>query len=168
MPPARGPVERFGDVLAWLFFLGFAITVYEVLMRYVFRSPTTWVHETTTTLCALGFIFGGAYSMARNEHMRVTTAIERLSPRGRRAGEWLAIACGVIYLGVLFWGTWRQAIESVWRFEAGSWVPEPMPGPPGWPLPALVKASLAAGTLLFLLVLLAYAWHFGRSARRRD
>ena len=162
MQRARGVVERFGDQLAWVFFAGFAITVYEVAMRYLLRSPTTWVHESTTTLCALGFIFGGAYSMARDEHMRVSTLIERLGPPLRRGAEWLSIACGVIYLGGLFWGTWRQAVESVWRFEMQAWIPEPMPGPPGWPLPALVKAALAAGTLLFLLVLLKRAWRLAR------
>jgi hypothetical protein len=26
--------------------------------------PTTWAHETTTTLCAIGFALGGAYAFA--------------------------------------------------------------------------------------------------------
>jgi hypothetical protein len=37
-----------------------------------------------------------------------------------------------------------------------------MPGPPGWPLPALVKAALLLGTLLFLAALLRHALRLAR------
>lgn len=163
-PPSAAPPAIFdravlggGRLLAWLFFVAFAITVYEVLMRYLLRSPTSWVHETTTTLCAIGFAFGGAYAQLRGEHMRVTSLIDRLPAGGRTLAEWLSIACGFVYLAGLSWGTVQQAIESIWRFEGltgSDWAPEPMPGPPGWPLPAIVKTAVAGGALLFLLVLL--------------
>jgi TRAP-type C4-dicarboxylate transport system permease small subunit len=158
----RTGLERFGDALAWLFGVGLVITVYEVVMRYVFKSPTSWVHETTTTLCAMCFAIGGGHAMVRNEHMRVSTWVDRLSGTGRAACEWLSVACGAVYLGGLGWGTWRQARESVWRFDEGHWLPEPMPGPPGWPLPALVKAALLLGTLLFLAALLRHALRLAR------
>lgn len=165
--PERTLVERFGDSLAWLFTVAFVITVFEVVMRYVFRSPTTWVHETTTTLCAVCFAFGGAHAMVRNEHMRVSTWADRLPRAGRKACEWLSIACGLVYLSGLAWGTWRQAEESVLRFDGGAWLPEPMPGPPGWPLPALVKGVLLLGTVLFLAVVVHHAWRTASGARAR-
>src|SRR5690606_30169711 len=37
-------------VLAWAIFAAFAVTVFEVLSRYIFDSPTFWAHETTTFL----------------------------------------------------------------------------------------------------------------------
>ncbi len=157
-----------GETCAWLFALALGVTVFEVLMRYLFKSPTTWAHETTTALCAIAFIFGGAYSMAREEHMRVTSILERVSGRVRRSIEWLSIACGAIYLAALGWGAWLQARESLWRFEGTAWVPEPLPGPPGWPLPALVKGALLAGTLLFLAVLVAYAIRYARTGQAQN
>lgn len=171
-PQAAGALSRSvqagGRLLAWLFFVAFAITVYEVVMRYVLASPTSWVHETTTTLCAIAFAYGGAYAMVRDEHMRVSSLTDRL-PRGlRSASHWLGLVCGIVYLAGLGWGTLLQAHESVWRFEDAdgtTWAPEPMPGPPGWPLPALVKAALAAGTVLFLVVALAQAAQRLRAAR---
>ncbi len=149
--PSR--VERFGETIAWLFAVAFVITVYEVAMRYLFRAPTSWVHVTVTTLCAICFSFGGAYSMARDEHMRVSSLTERLPARAQAFAEVLGYLCGLIYLLGLAYGTVAQAYDSVWRFESARWIPEPMPGPPGWPMPAIVKAAVAAGTLLFLAVL---------------
>jgi TRAP-type C4-dicarboxylate transport system permease small subunit len=157
-PTVDGVIVRAGNWLAWLFFVGFVITVYEVFMRYVFKSPTAWVHELTTTLCAICFAYGGAYVMARDEHMRVSTLADRLPNWAQRAAQFLGIACGMVYLLGLGWGAWLQALDAVWRFEGSQWIPEPMPGPPGWPLPALIKAVVAAFTLLFLCVLLVVVW----------
>lgn len=154
---APGVIERFGNGVAWLFGVAFAITVYEVLMRYAFAAPTNWVHATSTALCAIAFASGGSYAMARGEHMRVTVLIDRASPRLRAAAEWLATACGVFYLGGLLWGVTREAEQALWRFERARWIPEATPGPPNWPLPALVKAALVLGTALFLIALLQQA-----------
>ena len=61
---ALTPVDRLrlwlGRTLAWVFLIAVALTAWEVLMRYVFKSPTIWVHDLVITLSALAFIFGGA------------------------------------------------------------------------------------------------------------
>jgi TRAP-type C4-dicarboxylate transport system permease small subunit len=156
----RTPVDRaaiaIGVAAAWLFVAAAAVTVYEVAMRYLLASPTTWAHEVTTTLCAVGFCLGGAYAMARREHIRISVLIDRLGPRGRRAADLLALAVGVVYLAGLGYAATLIAAESVWRFDSRGWSPEPTPGPPHLPLPAIVKTALAAGTVLFLLVVLAH------------
>ncbi len=162
---SNGLIERIGDWGAWMFFVAFAITVYEVMMRYAFGAPTNWVHATSTALCAVAFALGGSYAMVRGEHMRVTTLLDRASPRWRTGAEWLAIACGVFYLGGLLWGLWREAEQAVWRFEGALWIPEATPGPPNWPLPALVKAALVSGTALFLITVLQQAFSLVRTVR---
>jgi TRAP-type C4-dicarboxylate transport system permease small subunit len=143
-------IMALGRGAAWLFVVGAAITVYEVVMRYVFDAPTTWVHVTTTTLCAIGFAFGGAYAMVRNEHVRITSVLSRLPLRMRWASEILAATCGVFYLAGLAYALILQAVESTWHFEGTRWVPEPVPGPPHWPLPALTRVAMAIGAVLFL------------------
>jgi TRAP-type C4-dicarboxylate transport system permease small subunit len=143
-----------GRAAAWLFVLAAAITIYEVGSRYLFGAPTTWAHVTTTALCAVGFALGGAYAFARNEHIRITLLLDR-SPRPLRLPlEALALVLGAVYLAGLLHAAWAQAADAVWRFDATGWAPELTPGPPNWPLPALVRAGLAAGTLLFLLLVL--------------
>jgi len=160
-----GLIIALGRRAAWLFIVGAAITVYEVVMRYVLDAPTTWVHETTTTLCAIGFALGGAYVMVRDEHVRITSVLSRLPGRLRRASEILAAACGVFYLAGLAYALVLQAVEATWRFEGARWVPEAVPGPPHWPLPALTRVALAFGAALFLL---AVVRHLIKLVRARD
>ncbi len=160
---ARG-LATLGQWTAWLFVIAMVMSGYEVLMRYVFDRPTTWVHVTATTLCAIGFSLGGAYCMVRGEHIRITSVTQHFGLPLRRACELLGIACGLIYLGGLSYAAVLQAWEAVWRFEGPHWRPEPVPGPPHWPLPALMRVALAVGALLFLLALLR---HLVRVLRRQ-
>jgi TRAP-type C4-dicarboxylate transport system permease small subunit len=106
----------------------------------------------------IGFAVSGAYAMVRGEHMRVTVLIDRTPPTWQRAGQWLAVLCGLVYLLGLGWGLGREAMDAVWRFEAGSWMPELTPGPPNWPLPALAKLSMLMGAVLFLISVLLESW----------
>ncbi|MGG5820798.1 TRAP transporter small permease subunit [Falsiroseomonas sp. HW251] len=140
-----------GRVAAWVFVAAVAVTVYEVTARYLFGAPTNWAHETTTTLCAVGFALGGAYAFARNEHIRITALVDRLPPGPRRALELIGLLLGLVYLAGLGYAAWNQAVDSIWRFDATGWTPELTPGPPNWPLPAIVRGVLVAGTVLFLL-----------------
>lgn len=146
-----------GAAAAWLFVAAAAVTVYEVAMRYLLSAPTAWAHEVTTTLCAVGFCLGGAYAMARGEHIRITVLVDRARGRLRRGLDLLALAVGLFYLAGLGYAATLLAVESVWRFDLRGWAPEPTPGPPNLPLPAIVKTALAVGTALFLLVVLAHA-----------
>lgn len=145
---------RLGDVSAALIAVAAAISALEVAMRYLFNSPTSWVHVSSTTLCVVAFACAGAYAMVRGQHMRVTVFVDRASPRWQTACRWLGAACGAIYLAGLSWGLWREAVASIWRFDARGWIPEATPGPPHWPLPAIGKGLLLAGALLFLLAVI--------------
>lgn len=158
-PPTRMDrwAGRIGGALSWLFGLAVLISVYEVVMRYAFSAPSSWAHATTTTLCQIGFAFGGAWCMAKRSHIRISFVTDALNPRKRWWTELLAQTVGLFYLGGLLYAVGLDAKASLWKFDyAGAWAPELTPGPPNWPLPSIGKAALFLGTLLFLLVLLMH------------
>jgi C4-dicarboxylate transporter, DctQ subunit len=169
LPEPQDPVgrtlNRIGHACAWLFAVATVLTVFEVIARYVFGAPTTWTHELTTALCAISFALGGAYSMVRNEHIRISILADRVSPAVQTSLALLGLICGLIYLGALSYAAVLEAADALWRFEEGRWAPEPTPGPPNWPLPALVRSGLAVGALLFLVAVLR---QFLRTLRRLD
>ena len=140
------------------FAIAAVISVLEVALRYALGAPTSWVHVTSTALCVAAFAAGGAYAMARREHLRITVLFDRASPGWQRAGRWLALLCGAVYLAGLGWGLGLEAWQSVARFDSGGWTPELTPGPPNWPLPALAKSSLLLGAVLFGVAVLREAW----------
>jgi hypothetical protein len=59
-------ISRGGALAAWLVFLAMAISVFEVIMRYAFDSPTSWVHESVVFLVAVSFALGGPATLAAN------------------------------------------------------------------------------------------------------
>jgi C4-dicarboxylate transporter, DctQ subunit len=159
-------LQRLGDAAAMCFAAALVISTLEVLMRYAFNAPTSWVHVSSTALCVAAFAISGAYAMARGEHMRVTVLFDRASPAWQRAGRWLALLCGAVYLLGLSWGLGREAFDALWRFDSSGWTPELTPGPPNWPLPALAKTALLAGALLFALAVARDAWKLAHEAAR--
>lgn len=86
----------------------FLIVQYEVVLRFVFNSPTSWSHEVSTfAICWVGFLAAG-YVLRLGRHLEVDIVISRLSIRGRRvlgtitdaiAGAFCIYA---VYLGVNF------------------------------------------------------------------
>ena len=59
--------EWVGKASAWLFFgVGFCIT-YEVLMRYLFNSPTIWVDEVSSIIQVWATYAGLAYALKHKD-----------------------------------------------------------------------------------------------------
>lgn len=150
--------RRLGEALAWLFAVAMALIAYEVVRRYGFNKPTIWVHDLTIALCGICFVFGGAYALQRNEHIRITTIAERLSQPVRR---WLTFAhdvLSVMFLAALTYAAIRQAITSIGIMETSGHA---------WnvPIPVLLKSVLALGALLMTVQALRHAWDSLRGRR---
>jgi len=147
-------IARISNIVAWLVFIAMAISVFEVIMRYVFDSPTSWVHETTVMLIAVIFTLSGPVALARDKHIRVRLIYDWVSPRTRR---WLDVFNNAVVLlfGIGFsyaaWTMTSNAFQNPmgeWQLERSgtSWNP---------PFPALTKFFiLVAVTLMTVQALL--------------
>nr|MEC9419060.1 TRAP transporter small permease [Pseudomonadota bacterium] len=111
----RTGLDRFiagsAKLFAWAIFLAFAISVYEVIARYVFDSPTYWAHESTTFLIAAIFLIGGPVALARDKHIRVRMIYDSVSPRVRR---WLDIVNSLIAM-IFFAGLGYAGATMAWK-----------------------------------------------------
>jgi TRAP-type C4-dicarboxylate transport system permease small subunit len=123
---------------AWAIFLAFAITVIEVVARYVFNSPTFWAHESTTFLIAAIFLIGGPIALARDKHIRVRMFYDSVSPKRKRHLDILNSLIGLVFFAGLSVASWTMVSKS-WFNPSGelylegtgtSWNP---------PTPALLK-----------------------------
>lgn len=59
-----------GKVFAWSIFILTLAVSYEVFARYVLRAPTGWGFDLSYMLYGLLFMSAGAYTLARNGHVR--------------------------------------------------------------------------------------------------
>ncbi|MBU1168881.1 MAG: TRAP transporter small permease [Proteobacteria bacterium] len=76
--------SQVGGILASICLLGVtAIIVYEVIARYLFNAPTTWVGEMSIYLCmAIGFL-GLAFGLKSDSHFSISIVTNRLVPKKR-------------------------------------------------------------------------------------
>jgi TRAP-type C4-dicarboxylate transport system permease small subunit len=100
-------------VAALALFVLTLITSYEVLMRYVFNSPTTWVHQQGASLVVAIGMLGAAYTLLHERHVRADMVLLRL-PRRMRA--WLnlftyAVAL-VFFFALLTYYGWRMSLAA--------------------------------------------------------
>jgi len=59
-----------GKTYGWCIVILTFTTSYEVFSRYVFRAPTEWAFDASYMLYGTLFMMGGAYTLARNGHVR--------------------------------------------------------------------------------------------------
>ena len=136
-----------GNWLSWLFVATVLASVYEVIARYVFDSPTIWANELTIIMCSVAFAVGGAYVQQSDEHIRVDVLITALGGWPRRALDILGRTLGVIFLVGVIWGGYRDAWEAL---STGQTTHTAFDSP----MPAIVKPTVVAMAALMVLLLL--------------
>ncbi|WEJ34117.1 TRAP transporter small permease [Devosia sp. SD17-2] len=97
---------------AWAIFLAFAVSVIEVVARYVFGRPTFWAHETTTFLIAAIFLIGGPIALARDKHIRVRIFYDSVSPQKRRWFDIINSILALAFFGGLSYAAWIMSSKA--------------------------------------------------------
>ena len=73
-----------GKAFAWAIVMLTAIVCYDVFARYLFRAPTDWAFDASYILYGALFMMAGAYTLARNGHVRGTSCTASSRPGCRR------------------------------------------------------------------------------------
>ena len=134
-----------------------AVMFYEVVLRYFFNAPTTWVHEVSIFLTATAFIVGGSYTLQRRDHIRISLVFDSV-PAGTR--YWLSIINAIVtlyFLLALAYGATIQAEKSLRVMERTGTASD-------LPIPVTLKSLLALGVTLMVL---QAAVQLGRAIRNR-
>ncbi len=142
-----------GKRLSLVFALIVLVSFYEIVRRYVFGSPTLWVHETVTFAGATLFVLGGLYALATDRHVRIVLIYDAVSPAVQR---WLRVVhhlFGLAFCSMLLYASWFMARGAVWA-PWGGWRLETSGSAWNPPFPALLKViilvAMAVMTLQFL------------------
>lgn len=112
-----------GRAVSWLCLAMVILTGLIVALRYVFDQGWIWMQELVTWMHAAVFMLAAAYTLSRDEHVRVDIFYRRLSARGRAlvdtAGVVLLLlpTCGwILYTGLDYvaasWGMLESSRET--------------------------------------------------------
>jgi TRAP-type mannitol/chloroaromatic compound transport system permease small subunit len=149
-----GRIAAFGYV-AILF-----IQVMEVILRYVFNSPTIWAWDVNAQLFMGVSILGGGYVLLRDGHVRVDVLYGRVSKRKKAIFDLISYPLTILALALMTWQLGDMTLES-WKIKERSWT---LFSPPIYP----IKTIFFMGVFLLLLQAIAYAYRRFQSFRGQD
>ncbi len=104
----------FAKTFSWcILILTFGI-VYEVMVRYLLRNPTSWAFDLSYMMYGTLFMMAGAYALSRDAHVRGDIFYRLWKPRTQASVEFILYFLfffpGVI---ALVWAGWDYAAESM-------------------------------------------------------
>jgi TRAP-type mannitol/chloroaromatic compound transport system permease small subunit len=134
---------RAGEFVAWWSLIAVFVYYYEVLARYVFNSPTNWVHESMFLMFGMQYMLSGAYAYREDQHVRVDVIYAKFSPRGKAIADIVTSVFFFIFIGTMLVTGIRFASDAVDAREVSftEW------GIQYWP----VKLAIPIGAALLLL-----------------
>jgi len=132
-----------GEFIAYWAVLAVFAYYYEVIARYVFNSPTNWVHESMFLMFGMQYMLAGAYAYRDDTHVRVDIVYSHLSARGRAICDLITSIFFFLFTGTMLVTGWRFAGDAVALGESSftEW------GIQYWP----VKLAIPIGAALLLL-----------------
>ena len=141
--------DRFSDLMGWVagvLNLAMLLNVfYDAIMRYFFNTGSIALQEMEWHLFALVFLFGIAYGLKEDGHVRVDVLYDRFSPRWKAIVNIGGALLLLLPLSVLI-------IEgSVWYVQEAFNSGEVSGDPGGLPYRWLIKLAIPA-SFVFLIV----------------
>jgi TRAP-type mannitol/chloroaromatic compound transport system permease small subunit len=141
--------DRFSDLMGWIAgILNLAMLLnvfYDSIMRYFFNSGSIALQEMEWHLFAMVFLFGIAYALKEDGHVRVDVLYDRYSPR------WKAIV-NIGGAALLLFPLSMLIVEgSVWYVQEAFNSGEVSGDPGGLPYRWLIKLVIPA-SFVFLIV----------------
>lgn len=134
-----------GKSFAWLILVLTLGISYEVLVRYVFRAPTTWAFDFSYINYGALFLMAGAYTLSRNGHVRADVFYRFWQPRTQAKMDLVLYIIFFLPAVLAFMYSGYKYAEMSVRFrEVSIFSPA---GVPVFPLKALIPV---AGFLLLV------------------
>ncbi|HHX88471.1 MAG TPA: TRAP transporter small permease subunit [Paracoccus sp.] len=132
-----------GKTASFLIWAGIFVLCFEVVARYAFGQPTLWAHGYTQRIFGAYTVLIGAYTLIRNDHVRVDLLLNNRSVRGRAALDLVNFSFLIIWGVVLTWEGFGF-FEDAWAYNErdDSVLRHPM-----WP----VKLTLFFGAAMITL-----------------
>jgi TRAP-type mannitol/chloroaromatic compound transport system permease small subunit len=138
----RASIDRFseatGRAAAWLTLAMVIVSFVIVIIRYVFDSGFIWLQESLTWMHAVVFMLGAAYTLQRDEHVRVDIFYREMSHRRRAVVDLFGVACFIFPLCIFFLIEGFDYVKTSWTIHEVSRNAGGLP----YPSIPLLKSSL--------------------------
>jgi TRAP-type mannitol/chloroaromatic compound transport system permease small subunit len=140
-------IDKISELAAKIFsiLMPFVVVVimYEIFARYLFNAPRQWANETMIMGCAFIYLFGGAWTLKLDSHIKMELVYGKLNERGKALVDSITFIFFALYIIMLIWGASIYAFQSFQLKETSGtgW------DPPVYPL----KIAIVVGACLVFL-----------------
>ena len=83
------------------------LSFWQVVLRYVFNSGLLWALEATTYMFGWLVLIGISYGVRTHAHIGIDLLAKSLKPGGRRAMGLATILLGLVYAGIMLYGSYK-------------------------------------------------------------
>jgi TRAP-type mannitol/chloroaromatic compound transport system permease small subunit len=136
-----------GHAAAWLTLLMVIATFIIVVLRYVFDFGVIWLQESVTWMHATVFMLGAAYTLQRDEHVRVDIFYRDMTARRKALVDLFGVICFILPLCVFFIVEAADYVASSWSIREVSRDAGGLP----FPFMPLLKSALIVMPIAVLL-----------------
>ena len=107
-------IVRYSGYLASALFISIGFIVsYEVIMRYLFNSPTIWVNEVSRFLQIWATYLALTYSFHKQDFIRITVIYDRLNETGKKILDFISFIFIIIFSCFVVYYGWLIAYDSL-------------------------------------------------------
>lgn len=155
--------EASGIVCALAILVSAGVLTYEVITRYVLKTPTIWEIEFSVFLLIMATFVGAAYGLKNGAHIHIDLVTYLLPPRIRARLSLLTSFVALVFcalLALMGWDMWWEATVKGWRSDS-LW------GPPLW-IPYLFLPLGMTFLCLQYLVHISNLWSGLKSGREEE
>ena len=125
-----------GQVAGWMATALVLFTVYDVLMRYVFKAGSVAIQETEWHLFSANFLLAAGWTLLNQGHVRVDMLYQRFGSRTKAGIDLVgSLLFCVPYCILIIWAAWPFVADS-WMLNEGS------PDPGGLPARYIIKTII--------------------------
>ena len=138
-------INLIGGIAAIAMILMLLNVFYDVIMRYFFQNSSIGMQELEWHLFAVVFLFGMAYSLKEDAHVRVDMFYEKMAPKKQAIINLLGALIFIIPFALII-------INSGYDFASGSYEMGEISGDPGGLTNRWIIKSAIATSFVFLLI----------------
>ncbi len=117
------------------------IIFYEVVLRYVFESPTLWVNEMSLWLGGMIYLLAGIYVMQQRAHIRIFILYDMVPRSIQRLFDFLSTLFICLFAAAIIYGGFGEAWAKLMRWETFGTAWDP-------PIPATMKPLVLVTVVL--------------------
>ena len=136
-----------GYISGSLIMISALIMLYDVISRYVFKSPSLYASYAAAFLILGAVFLGTSYALQAGAHVNVEVLIEKLKPFPKNILLTIGYLVSMVFVFFLSRACWSfavKAFENQWRAQGN------------FPIPSIILyGTMVVGTVLLLISLIA-------------